>query len=164
MQCRPELGSEARCPEALREERLPTWAQAAAGRAAQSPGSPSTEEAACTGTDVPPRSPSWRLLDRDTEPKRRKPPGSKNPDSRALRDTSPERASPRGRQSEVGKDRQPRGTERPLRPQPSASVVRGANQRGPSAQHPLRERPLVPVRPSTQGAALAAGDDETQLA
>ena len=85
MQCRPELGSEARCPEALREERLPTWAQAAAGRAAQSPGSPSTEEAACTGTDVPPRSPSWRLLDRDTEPKRRKPPGSKNPDSRALR-------------------------------------------------------------------------------
>lgn len=97
---------EASCLEALCEERLPTWAQAAAGWAAQSPGSPSTEEAACTGTDVPPQSPSWRLLDRDTEPKRRKPPGSKNPDSRALRDPSPERASPPGHQSEVGKDRQ----------------------------------------------------------
>lgn len=36
----PELGSEASCPEAFREERLPAWGQAAAGRVTQSRGAP----------------------------------------------------------------------------------------------------------------------------
>lgn len=54
---RPELGSEASCPEAFREERLPAWGQAAAGWAAQSPGSPSTEEATSTRMDAPPGAP-----------------------------------------------------------------------------------------------------------
>lgn len=81
---RPELGSELSCPEAFQRGEAPSLGPSSSRMGGSVPGEPLHRGGHEHQDGCASRSPSWRLLDRDTERKRRKPPGSK-PDGRALR-------------------------------------------------------------------------------